>query len=335
MENDEVRYIYSSPALEPGNGERHGLSLIFRKESFFILALVVLVVLGMIPLLTSDSLFVAHSSREDAPPELLKVVFFDVHQGDAVLISTSSNKHFLIDGGQGASKYASFDAGTQVIIPYLKKHKIKKLDQVIMTHPHADHVGGLVSLLEQIPVTEVIDPAMSYGSSLYKRFLLLIESKGIQWTEARDGHLFNWDDDVTAQVMGPKELFEGTRSDANNNSVVIKVMYKATSFLFTGDAESESELDLLDYRANLRANVLKVPHHGGEFSSTEEFVRMVRPMIAVISCGRNNKFGHPHADTLEKYRRIGAKIVRTDLCGTITMLSDGQRISISTEKTCK
>lgn len=303
----------------------------------FLFIFMVLMVTGAVLLFffSSSSALLAEETPNQDLPSVLRVVFFDVHQGDGVLISTPSGKNILIDAGQGSGKYTSFDGGSGVIVPYLKENGITRLDQVIMTHPHSDHLGGLLSVLKDITVDEVLDPGMEYGSSLYKRFLLLIEGKGITWTEASDGLVLDWGDKVKAQILGPKKLFTGTRSDANNNSLVIKMIFDQVSFLFTGDIEAEAELEVLDYGDNIRSNVLKVPHHGGEFSSTDSFVRTVRPEFAVIMCGLNNKFGHPNEDTVSRYRNVGARVLRTDLCGTITMLSDGKRISLKTEKTCE
>lgn len=305
------------------------------RETFFVMVVLVLAIIGGFHLISGSGALMAQGNDKVPSRELLRVVFFDVFQGDAILISTPTGQHILIDGGQNAGRYTTFDGGKNVIIPYLQKAGIKKLDQVIMTHPHADHVGGLVSVLETIPVREVVDPAMEYSSELYKRFLLLAESKGIQWIEAKEGLLLNWGDKVTAQILGPRAIYKGTRSDANNNSVVVRLSFGTTSFLFCGDIEAEAEIDLEDYGLQLRTNVLKVPHHGGEISSSDDFLRLVRPELAVISCGKNNKFGHPHMKTVQRYLDYGSKLFRTDQCGTITMFSDGKQISVSTERDCK
>ncbi|MBN2381300.1 MBL fold metallo-hydrolase [bacterium] len=334
MAAQQYRYIVATRGNQGSRGPIKPYNRFLKKENALVLGLLFLTCLGFYPLLSSGQTSGEHLTGQDKTNPL-SVVFFNVYQGDATLISTPSGKHILIDGGQGANKYVQFDGGLHVIVPYLKKHNITKLDQLVMTHPHADHLGGLMAVLDEIAVDEVLDPGMTYGSELYKRFLLTIERKNITWTEARAGMVLDWGPEIQAQVLSPKRIYRGTHSDPNNNSIVIKMIYQATHFLFTGDIESEVEDDLLIYRKQLRSNVLKVPHHGGEFSSTLSFVELIRPDIAVISCGKNNKFGHPHPKTLETYRSIGSRILRTDLCGTVTMISDGHEISFSTETPCQ
>lgn len=262
--------------------------------------------------------------------KVLRVVFLDVWQGDAIFIRTPDDYRVLIDGGQNASQYSLFDAGYQVVVPYLQQvEKIDHINTVVMTHPHNDHVGGLLAVLSEFKVDEVLDPGMVYPSETYMRFLELIESKKIKYRVMRDGEVLHWGKVVRVFTFGPVKLYHGTNSDPNNNSIVIKLIYKRMSILFTGDIEEPAEIDIYKrYDGNLEAFVLKVPHHGSDTSIVDEFLDAVHPVFAIISVGRRNKFGHPSPRTLEKYAARGVKVYRTDLQGTIILLTDGVHFSI-------
>lgn len=271
---------------------------------------------------------------EDAPPYLV-VAFLDVGQGDAIFIRTPDDYTVLIDGGERGNEYSPFDAGREVVLPFLKKHGVEKLDTVVLTHAHSDHVGGLLEVLRNIKVGEILDPGEPYPSATYKTFLKIIKQKKIKYRVVADpkfAPVQNWGNHVFAQVLGPKTLARGTDSDTNNNSVVIYMRYGKTSFLFTGDGESELESEIIRYRDQLRCTVMKIPHHGSDTSSSPRFMKLVRPKYGVIMVGRGNKFGLPSPQVCEEYVEMGTKLVRTDYNGTVIFISNGEEVRLFKER---
>ena len=255
----------------------------------------------------------------------LVVTVLDVGQGDSILVESPSGKKMLVDGGDRAGKV---DMGKRVVVPFLRKKGISYLDIVVLTHPHSDHLGGLIYVLENIKAGMVLDPAIPHTSYLYQKFLSLIKSKDIPFKTALAGQVIDLGDGVSAQILAPTEpLIE--ESELNNNSIVIKLVYKDTSLLLMGDAEKEEEERLLElYPDALAADVLKAGHHGSRTSSSPEFLEAVAPETAIISCGKGNKFKHPHQSTLKKFEEMGIKVYRTDQDGAVVIKSDGGEVSI-------
>ncbi len=257
----------------------------------------------------------------------LEVVFLDVGQGDSVLVTTPSGFRVLIDGGDGKGRF-SRDQAEEVIIPYLRRAGIRKLDAVAITHPHFDHLGGLVSLLgnRKIEVGEVLDPGARYPSSEYINFLQAIRDReDIRYLQPRSGDLLDWGPEVEVRVLGPLEESD----NPNNSSLVIKLTYGEISFLLTGDAEWEAEEAMIrKWGFGLSSTVLKAGHHGSATSSSAEFLRYVRPRIAVIAVGEKNRFGHPSEVTLERLSRGRVEVYRTDIRGTVTITTDGRELQV-------
>lgn len=262
---------------------------------------------------------------------LLKVVFLDVWQGDSALIIMPSGKVALIDAGLGGSEYMRFDAGKMVIYPYLKKHKIRKIDYLVMTHPHSDHIGGLVYLMNMQPIRVAYDCGMPYTTQLYMNCLEIISDKKIKYRIPYAPAKLKWDPMLKITVVHPSKDWEYS-DNPNDNSIVIRIAYKKVSFLFTGDAEDEAEYAMVQSGYNISATILKVPHHGADTSSADEFIDTINPEVAIISVGKNNKFGHPSPSTIARYRERGIKIYRTDYYGDITVITDGNRYEISTQR---
>ncbi len=259
----------------------------------------------------------------------LSISFIDVGQGDSILIEASNGQKVLIDGGGKRSSIGQGDKiGSRIVVPFLHNRGINKLDLVVLTHPHDDHLGGLVSVLKEIKTDEVIDSGFAYDSPAYENFLELIKKNKIKYRTVKAGDVISIDG-AKGHVLNPPELpFRGTESDANNNSVVIRLVYGSTSFMLTGDAAFEAEREMLDRDFFLKSDVLKIGHHGSATSTSDEFLDAVAPKTAVICVGKGNKFGHPRPKILEKLKQRGIRVYRTDEDGSVSMTSDGSRITI-------
>ncbi|MBM3933858.1 MAG: DNA internalization-related competence protein ComEC/Rec2 [SAR202 cluster bacterium] len=280
----------------------------------------------MVPLAAVCSLlFVAVLSDRDGR---LHVAFFDVGQGDEALITTPSGLHILVDGGPSPS------AAVQHIgrrMPFWKRH----IDMVILTHAHADHVAGLVEVLERYQVRHVLQREVFYESPDYLAWRKAADLEGAQLTRAVAGQVVHLGDGVSLEVVSPgEELFLKSDSDIDNASVVFRLVYGESSFLFTGDMFHEAERDVLSAGLNVDSDIIKVAHHGSRTSSTEAFLEAVSPQAAVISAGASNRYGHPNPGTLEKLARLmpPGSIYQTAERGTIEFTTDGKRMWVRTER---
>jgi competence protein ComEC len=248
---------------------------------------------------------------------LLKVTILDVGQGDSIFIQFPDRKNMLIDGGSG--RYDTLPS-------YLWDKRIRKIDYLISTHPHTDHLGGLIGVLSNFKVGEVMESGQEHTSATYKEFLEIMEEKKIPYRIARASQSLEGGRDIRIDILHPREeLIRYGGSQLNNNSIVIKLTYGKTSFLFTADIEKEAE-DLLirKYGTRLHSTILKVPHQGSKTSSTLKFLKKVSPECAVISVGAHNPFGHPHSEVLKRYRNLRIKVYRTDKNGAVTITTDGK-----------
>jgi len=245
------------------------------------------------------------------------VTFLDVGQGDCALVYAEGEGAMLIDAGPSGNADA--------ILSLLGMLGIPELDYVIATHPHEDHIGSLAEVLKQIPVRTILQPPVELeqvdNRELYKEYLTVAYACGAEVRTVMAGEAFSMGA-VQVELVGPVRV----NADLNNDSIVARVSYGNTSFLFTGDMEAEEEADLLEGDSMLSADVLKVGHHGSNSSSTLPFLQMVAPAYAVISVGQNNDYGHPHAETLENLAAVGATVLRTDRSGTIVIGSDGETL---------
>jgi len=254
---------------------------------------------------------------------ILEVEILDIGQGDSILIRSPEGKTVLIDGGTGRSGD---------LVEILQSRNIDSLNLMVATHPHADHIGGLDEVLEAIPVKAYLDNGMTHTTRSYAKVMRLVEQKKIKYIEGKAGRVLRLDDGITLTLLHPQDVrLKNTRSDLNSNSVVIRLTHKDNCFLFTGDAEEETE-DLLVQKGIEPCEVLKVAHHGSNHSSTMHFLKAVQPKIALVSLGKNNRYGHPGEESMERIKKVGAKIYRTDLLGHITLLSDGKKIQIQSQK---
>jgi beta-lactamase superfamily II metal-dependent hydrolase len=255
----------------------------------------------------------------------LRLDFFDVGQGDAALVTSPSGKTVLIDGGPREAAVSLAAA--------VRARTSKPLDLVILTHRHADHLGGLATVIGQQGALQFMDAAFPHPSPAYTALLQALAARHIPVREATRGRKVDLGGGATLLLLSPPEpAITGSRSDVNANSVVIRVTFGATAVLFTGDAEAATEKWLMSSGADLRARVLKVAHHGGRYSSSARFLDAVAPEVAVVSAGAGNEYGHPAPATLARLARLQVHVYRTDVDGSVTVQSDGQRIEIHTAR---
>ena len=246
--------------------------------------------------------------------------FIDVGQGDATLIVTNTNKKILIDGG-GSEFNSDFDVGKNTLLPHLLKKKINKLDYVIISHFDSDHVGGILTILNELKVEKVIIGKQFETSQNYEEFIKIMEKKKIKLYVVETGQKIKVDKDTTMDILWPDTSNIIKENILNNNSLVCKLNFKDKSMLCTGDIEEIAEKAILSkYSDNLNilnADIIKIAHHGSKTSSITPFINKVRPKIALIGVGKNNKFGHPNFKTIENLEKMGVKIFRTDENGEI------------------
>ncbi len=267
---------------------------------------------------TEGSQSVAGSAAQNGDGENLTVHFIDVGQGDATLITLGEHA-MLIDAGNN-------DMGTTVQL-YLKKQGVKKLDYVIGTHPDADHIGGLDVILTKFDCERVIMPEIERENTTYREVTEAMKYRRYEKTLPATGETYSFGTATFTVVSAEGDYGE----EYNNYSVGIRLSYGDTAFLFVGDAEKAAEDAMLEAGISLKADVLKVGHHGSSDSTSEAFLAAVNPEAAVISCGMGNDYGHPHRRTLDRLREEKIAVYRTDEQGSIVAISDGESISFGTE----
>lgn len=250
----------------------------------------------------------------------MAVSFIDVGQGDCELISVNGC-NILIDCGD-TDKIDS-------VIGFLKYSGVEQLNAVIITHPHDDHYGGMYKLLSRFDIGEVIMPEIEVNSVTYQRLSKVINDRGIRFRYAKAGERLTLGEDIFLDIIAPIYFDYG---EENNFSIVARLVYGETSFLFTGDLERAGELDLIDAGIDLRADVLKVAHHGSAGSSSAEFLEKVTPRIAVFETGAINYYGHPRSEVLDRLAKVGCEeTYSTAANGNIVIISDGRELRVLTE----
>jgi len=261
-------------------------------------------------------------------PKPMEVVFLDVGQGDSIFIRTYSGKTVLIDGG-GYNNYSGTqedlpNTGEDIVVPFLLDQGVKKLDLVVATHGHEDHIQGLSYVLQNMGVRNFAYPDVS-STDEFNELLKIAEEKNVSVKACKKGDRILLDDKTVIEVLHPEKAFYIGESTLNNGSLVLKLTYKNVSILFTGDIEKEGEEILLRDREKLLSDVLKVAHHGSDTSSTEEFLEAVNPKLAVVSVGKNN-FGHPSTEVIERLK--DCFLFRTDENGAIVIKTYGNGLKI-------
>jgi competence protein ComEC len=255
----------------------------------------------------------------------LVVDVMNIGQGDAILIR-SAGQVTLVDTGDVPAR--------DRLVSFIKKQGITVIDILILTHPHADHIGGAAAILDNFTVKKVYDSGQITTSPLYRNYLTTIQKKNIPFAVLTAGQRLDIGGGATLSVFAPDSPFiSGTESDLNNNSVVTKLSFGDFSMLLAGDAELEEENRILGRFGNeLKSQVLKSGHHGSRTSSSLPFLKAVNPEAVIISAGVSNEYHHPHPSTMKKYESLGLKVYRTDRDGTVTVTSDGKTYTISKEK---
>ncbi|WP_321507256.1 lamin tail domain-containing protein [uncultured Methanoregula sp.] len=250
----------------------------------------------------------------------LSVYFLDVGQGDSELL-IFGNKTILIDAGE-------IDMGDRVVAD-LEKLGVTRIDLLVATHPHSDHIGGMQKVLARFPVGQVLDAGLPHPSPVYEQFLETIDARHIPYTVAVQGQTIDIDPALRILVLSPPAQRFG--DDPNQNSVALRISYGTVDLLMTGDLGGEAEAALAKTGYPLDAEILKVGHHGSRYSTSAAFLARVHPEVAIIEDGKDNLYGHPHDETLQSLKKAGITVYRTDLDGTVLVRSDGISYSVKTE----
>jgi competence protein ComEC len=251
-----------------------------------------------------------------APARGLEIAFIDVGQGDAVAIRTPAGRWLLVDAGPADE---GFDAGRRRVLPWLRAHGARRVEALVLTHPHLDHVGGAPAVLREIPVGRLIDPGLAFGTPVYQEVLHAAETRHVPWNAARQGRILRIDG-VELEFLWPTADVLDAPQDPNDISAVMQLRYGSFSALLTGDAPAFVEHALVSrYGDRLRSQLVKAGHHGSRTATSGEWLNAARPALVVISCGRRNKYGHPAPETVGRLRADHVSVARTDEDGTVVV----------------
>ncbi|WP_165779167.1 DNA internalization-related competence protein ComEC/Rec2 [Rhodohalobacter barkolensis] len=269
------------------------------------------------------NLFMLEQTFKKSGDPVLRITFLDVGQGDAIHIQTPSQKHILVDAGRWSPGY---DSGSRVINPYLKHVGIDEIDAVILSHPHADHIGGIVTIIENFKVQKIYQSSYAYDSQLYQNFLGKTDELDLPIKNIYAGDQIELEENIRIYVLGPM-MRSSNPSNPNNSSVAVKVVYGDQSILLTGDAESQQESKMVNiYGDFLKSNLYKMGHHGSRTSSTETLLEIVEPEISVASLAFRNRFRHPNRDAVSRVSKFTQENYFTSLQGAVVFESDGKSI---------
>jgi competence protein ComEC len=254
----------------------------------------------------------------------LQTHFLDVGQGDAAVVITPEGKCIIVDTG---SNFRGYDAGERTIAPFLRRKGITDIDLMILTHNHNDHTGGAEYIVSNFNVLKVFSSEDGSEEGAAKGLYDLIARKGIELEFPVAGNICDSFDNIRLYFLHPGNQGRNEEENLNNSSVAFLMKYGESEILFTGDVEHEAEKAISErYAGLLNADVLKSPHHGSITSSTSAFIALSSPDVSVISCGKNNKFGHPSGEVIKRYQYTNCIILRTDLTGCASVITDGRTI---------
>lgn len=257
-------------------------------------------------------------NNNDLSKEMI-VHYIDVGQGDCILIQVN-NKNLLIDSGPSSNR--------KNLLTYLNKLKINKLDYIVATHPHEDHIGNMDTIIKRYTIGEFYAPKVTHTSTTFENMVSALIDKNLKINILKKGSTgIDLGENTKIQVFSPAE--DMYSDNLNDYSPIIKIEFLNTSFLFTGDAESYTEQQVLLENNNLKCDIIKIGHHGSSTSTSPNFLSAVNPSIAIISVGDSNSYGHPTLDTLSLLESMNISTIRTDINGTIIVTSDGNNINIS------
>lgn len=251
----------------------------------------------------------------------MRVHFLDIGQGDSELIELPNGEVMLIDGGNRDD--------SEFLVEYIKNLHISKIDYVVATHPHEDHIGGLPEVIKTFDIGKIYMPKKTANTRIFESLVSEIKNKGLKITEANSGMNILDEKDLNISILAP---ISTSYEKINDYSIVSKLKYKDISLLFAGDAERESEKQLLQSEMDLSADLLKIGHHGSNTSSSDEFLDEVKPKYAVISSEKGNNYGHPHKEVIDRLTSRNIKILRTDEMGTIVLETDGKAAKLKSLK---
>lgn len=256
------------------------------------------------------------AATPDSANRMLSVHYLDVGQGDAIFIELPNGESILMDTGENYHG--------EGLINYIRRCGHEQLDYLIGSHPHSDHIGSMPYIVRRFPVREVYLPDVAADTHLYEELISCIKRKELTVHRGAAGVVLLEDGDLKASMLGPVTIDD---ENLNNSSIILKIEYGGTSFLFLADAETE---ELSSVTLDMSADVLKVGHHGSRSSTTQELLDRVNPRIAVISVGEDNEYGHPHQETMALLEAMHCEVYRTDRDGTVTITSDGETLHVRT-----
>lgn len=252
--------------------------------------------------------------------QTLKVEFFDVGQGDSIFVETGDKKQILIDGGPDLSVLEKIGRA----IPFYDRY----IDVIVLTHPEQDHLNGLIEIIKRYNVGAIITSGIVRNTNQYREWIKIIEQKNIPLYIAQRGGIIDFGNGIYLNILHPFENMDGKElSDSNNYSIVSKLVYKNFDALFTGDIEKSVEKKLIQSGINLKSDILKIAHHGSKTSTSEEFLKAVDAIVAVIQMGKDNQYGHPHQEVLERLKNL--RVLQTGEHGDTEIVTDGQYLSTS------